>query len=272
MPKKKKILSTILSAAVFLILEIAAFTMLHNSGQLQNLWISKLGHSVMIHVWGNSENIKDYFGLREKNRELVEENFQLMQKLRAYQQDEGLEEVPEFDDGFSYILAGIMKISRNTQHNYIIINKGYEDGVTPQSGLITKNGVVGIVNSVERHYAFALSFMNSEVSVSARIGHDGGTGPLVWDGKKTNGAILKEIPLHFEFAVGDTVWTSGYSAIFPKDIPLGTIESSRVINGAINECSVSLFEDFSSLKYVTVVDNIGRGEILSLENSDNNVN
>lgn len=258
----------IFSAAVFLILEIAAFTMLNNSGRLQSLWISRLGHNVMANVWGNSESVKDYFGLKEKNKELVEENFQLTQELRAYRQEGELTDVVMYDDDFSYMLAGIMKISRNTQHNYIIIDKGYEDGVTPQSGLVTDNGVIGIINSVERHYSFALSLMNTEVSVSARIGRNGGTGPLVWDGKRSNGAILKEIPLHIKFEVGDTVWTSGYSAIFPKDIPLGTIEGSKIINGAINECSVSLFEDFKSLKYVTVVTNLGRDEILSLENDD----
>lgn len=268
MPKNKKILSVIFSAAVFLFLEIAAFTMLNNSGRLQSLWLSRVGHQVMANVWGNSESIKDYFGLKEKNLELVEKNFQLTQELRAYREEYRLPDIPAGNDDFSYLLAGIMKISRNSQHNYIIIDKGYEDGVTPQSGLITDNGVVGIINSVERHYSFALSLMNTEVSVSARIGRDGGTGPLVWDGKRSNGATLKEIPLHFKFEVGDTVWTSGYSAIFPKDIPLGTIEGSKVINGAINECSISLFEDFKSLKYVTVVTNTGRDEIISLENSD----
>ncbi|MCQ2175768.1 MAG: rod shape-determining protein MreC [Bacteroidales bacterium] len=268
MPKNKRILSVIFSAAVFLVLEIAAFAMLNNSGRFQSLWFSRIGHKVMANVWGNSESIKDYFGLKEKNQELMVKNFQLSEELRAYKEKYGLPDVTASDDDFSYLLAGIIKISRNSQHNYIIIDKGYEDGVTPQSGLITDKGVVGIINSVESHYSFALSLMNTAVSVSARIGRDGGTGPLVWDGKRSNGATLKEIPLHFKFEVGDTVWTSGYSAIFPKDIPLGIIDGSKIINGAINECSVTLFEDFKSLKYVTVVTNTGRDEILSLENSD----
>jgi rod shape-determining protein MreC len=61
------------------------------------------------------------------------------------------------------------------------------------------------------------------------------------------------------------VYTSGYSSIFPPDIPLGTTGDSRIVNGATYEIEISLFEDFGALRYVTVVENMGREEIKSLE-------
>lgn len=88
---------------------------------------------------------------------------------------------------------------------------------------------------------------------------------MTWDGFSSNGAILKEIPHHVEFQPGDTVYTSGYSSIFPPDIPLGTTGDSRIVNGATYEIEISLFEDFGALRYVTVVENMGREEIKSLE-------
>jgi len=68
-----------------------------------------------------------------------------------------------------------------------------------------------------------------------------------------------------EIAVGDTVYTSGFSSIFPPDIPLGVTGESRIVNGSTSEIKVRLFEDFSSLRYVTIVENLGREEIRQLE-------
>ena len=139
----------------------------------------------------------------------------------------------------------------------------------PQSGIITNHGVVGIIDAVDKHYSYGLSFMNTSLSVSSRIGREGAVGPLSWDGVSVDKAVLKEIPLQFKYAQGDTVWTSGYSAIFPPDIPLGTTGGARIVNGAVNEIEVHLFENFTALRFVTVAENAGRDEILSLENLEN---
>ena len=103
------------------------------------------------------------------------------------------------------------------------------------------------------------------MNVSARLGQNGTTGPLSWDGKSNNGALIKEIPLHMELTPGDTVYTSGYSSIFPPDIPLGITGESRIVNGSTYEIKVTLFEDYNSLRYVTVVENLNKDEIKSLE-------
>ena len=65
--------------------------------------------------------------------------------------------------------------------------------------------------------------------------------------------------------LGDTVYSSGYSTIFPKDIPLGVTVDSRLKDGATWELEVKLFEDFSRLKYVTIVTNLDTAEMLNLE-------
>ena len=64
---------------------------------------------------------------------------------------------------------------------------------------------------------------------------------------------------------GDTVYTSGFSAIFPKDIPVGVTVDSRLKDGATYNLEVKLFENFSSLKYVTIVSLMDDGEIEKLE-------
>ena len=89
---------------------------------------------------------------------------------------------------------------------------------------------------------------------------------MTWDGHSSNGAVLREIPHHVEFSPGDTVYTSGFSSIFPAGIPLDTIGESRIVNGATYEIKIRLFEDFKSVRYITVVENTGKDEIEELEN------
>lgn len=271
MPRERKLSSILISIAVFIILEIAALVMLRHNGDLQDIWIAKVSHTVMGKIWGGSDNVRYYLSLKKQNDKLAEENFELRQMLNVYksldaeERRDSLSSLIEPHSDYTFVPATIIKISKNKQHNYFIINKGSEDGIRPQSGVITQAGVIGIVDAVDKHYSYGLSLMNSGLSISARIGTEGAVGPLSWDGMSFSGAVLKEIPLQYKFEPGDTVWTSGYSAIFPPDIPLGVTGKTKIVNGAVNEIAVELFENFTALRYVTVVENVGRDEILNLE-------
>lgn len=267
MSKDRSIVQTIVSAAIFIVMEIAALNMLSRNGIIQNFFISKQIHAFMGKVWGGSESIKYYFSLNKANEKLAAENFALMNRLKDYEQavnmekpDSALERLAD-SVGFSYIPATIVKISKNKQHNYLILGQGSEDGIKPQSGVITSQGVIGIVDAVGKHYSYAISLKNTELSVSARLGDEGAVGPLVWDGKSAYGTILKAIPLQFKFQPGDTVYTSGYSSIFPPDIPLGVTGDAKIVNGATYDINVRLFQDPSSARYVVVVNNLGKLEI-----------
>ena len=103
------------------------------------------------------------------------------------------------------------------------------------------------------------------MSISSRIGRSGTVGRLEWDGRSRNKAIMKDILHHVELHEGDTVFTSGYSSIFPPDIPLGVLGKSKVVNGSTYEIEVKLFEDYSALRYVTVVNNAAQEEVTRLE-------
>ncbi|MGM9735137.1 MAG: rod shape-determining protein MreC [Candidatus Cryptobacteroides sp.] len=263
------LISNIINAAIFIILEVAALNMLRHTGTLQNIWFSKACHAVMASVWGGTQSISQYFSLRKANDELALENFEL--KVRVAQLEEAAaDNIPEskvanLAGNFRYTPATIAKISDNTEHNYIIISKGSDDGIKPGSGLITWQGAIGIIDAVGRKYSYARSFKNHDMSISTRIGKDGVVGPMSWDGISSNGALLKEIPHHVEFAPGDTVYTSGFSSIFPAGIPLGTVGEAKIVNGSTYEIKISLFEDFSAIRYVTVVENTGKEEIEELE-------
>lgn len=245
--------------------------MLRNNGTLQNIWISKGMQAVSGTVWGFTQNLRHYFSLKKSNEALAQENYELRLRLAEAEAERGEDhstyDLPEngIAGDFRYIPASIVKISNNSHHNYMIIGKGSEDGVSKGAGVITGQGAIGIIDAVSRNYSYARSFKNHEMSISARIGKEGVVGPMSWDGFSNSKAILSEIPHHVIFEKGDTVFTSGYSSIFPPDIPLGTTGEARIVNGATYDIEISLFEDFGALRYVTIVENIGKEEIEKLE-------
>ena len=265
MRKRTTWLSSLANVVIFIVLEMAAFQLISYQSPLQHTWAARGAHLFMAKVWGGADNIGYYFSLRSANEKLAKDNFTLTQELlkarealrRVHVDTTALRPMP----GFTAIAAEVVKMSRHGQHNYLILNKGFEDGIQEKSGIITRSGVVGIVDAVSAHHCYALSFQNSDISISGRFGEDGATGLLVWDGKSSHGAILQEVPLQYKYAVGDTVYTSGHSLMFPPDIPLGVAGDARVINGATNEIKVDLFQDFTAIRYVTVVHNTAFDEV-----------
>lgn len=269
--RKGKLIYYVTTAAIFIILEVAALSMLNLNGPLQKTWFGKAGQGFMGWIWGGTQKISDYFSLKEQNDRLAEENYRLT-ALLGKQNDslfrDSLSRIVAFDKisgHFIYTPASISKVSNNSQHNYMILDKGSNDGIEEGFGVITAKGVVGIVDAVSESYSYAISFKNHHMSISARLRQDGPVGTMSWDGRSRDKALLREIPHHIEHSPGDTVYTSGYSAIFPQGIPLGTTGDSRIVNGSTYEMEVTLFEDFGSLRYAIIVGNTGNDEINTLE-------
>lgn len=270
--QKRRTISSLVTAAVFLVLEAAAIAVLYHGNELQRNWLTRAGHGAMAFLWSGGEKITGYFSLGAKNDSLASENARLSARLRFLEDnirenDITLKEGIRGANGrYRFIPAEIVKMSDNRQHNYVIIDKGARDGVLEGSGIITEKGVVGIIESVSGHYSYGITFRNYNMSVSARLGKEGPVGPMSWDGFRN--AVLEEIPHHLVNGLGDTVYTSGFSAIFPRDIPLGVTVGSELKDGATYNLEVRLFESFSSLKYVTVVSNPDTEELESLEKED----
>lgn len=275
MRQKRSITGFLLNTAVFILLEIAALGMLRHGNALQDLFIARVAHGFLGRVWGLTEAVSDYASLRKHNEQLAGEILRLTEIITCLESEVAISAgrdsavfVSAWRDRYEFIPAEVVKNSINKQHNYLIIGKGSDDGVKPQTGIITSNGVIGIVDAVSKHYSYAISFLNSDSSISARIGKDGAAGPMAWNGKGTGTALLREIPLQMRFEEGDTVYTSGFSSIFPPDIPLGRIAGSKIVNGATFEIEVKLFQDFSAVRHVCLVRNLELDEILSLEKGD----
>lgn len=274
MAGKRNIYRSGINVAIFIVLEIAALGLLRRSSTGQEFFISKLSHDFIGTVWGWSQGIGDYFALKRINESLSQENFALQEALGKYEavadsiREAGGRKDTYTAGRFRFRRASVVKNSNNKHHNFLILDKGTADGVGSHTGVITSHGIIGIIDSASTHYSYAISFLNSNFNLSARIGREGAVGPMAWDGKNIDKAILREISLQHKFQKGDTVYTSGHSTIFPPDIPLGIIEGSKIINGSTYDIEVRLFQDYSAVRYVSLVENLDRDEVLSLENKE----
>lgn len=254
MTAPRKVRKTIVTAAIFIALEFAAVAILRSSNSIQSTWINRLSLEIKAWVWGKSDAVKSYFALKNKNLSLEEENIKLSEEIRKYQQLKDTTPVDTADaDIFDYIGAQIIKLSFNHQKNYFILDKGSEDGVATNLGVISSNGIIGIIDAVSAHLSHGRTIMNPGIGISARVGKDGLAGTMVWDGTNTNKALLRGIPLYFEVSKADTIWTSGYSELFPRGIALGTVEESTTKNGATKDVVIDLFQDIRSVNYVYIV-------------------
>lgn len=258
----------------FLILEAVALMLMANDSIVQNIRIKGAVAFFSEQVYNLRSGVSYYFSLKSVNDQLSKENTRLLNQLSYYRTlaeatdssgmagaDSALRAEKGDSSDFFYIPAKIVGNSTNHLHNYIILNRGSKDGIREDMGVISAEGVVGVVRSVSDNYAYVISLLNVNQAVSAKIVSSGSYGPLSWDGRSEQIAILSEIPQHIPVIIGDTVVTSGLSAIFPPDIPLGRIKRSKIVNGSHHEIEVRLFQDFRRLHFVNVVVNNNRDEL-----------
>ena len=238
-------------------------------------------NSVSATVYDWYESVAGYLNLRENNEDLNRRNAELqaeVEMLKRQIQMLGNQitadtlKLPEPLRDYDFIVANVVKNSVMKPNNYITLNRGANDGIRPEMGVIDQNGVVGVVNVVGPNSARVISLLNPNFRLSCKVKGNESFGSLVWDGKDPQHAVLEELPRHTVYSAGDTIVTSGYSAVFPPDIPVGIVESSMGSSNTDNlfTLRVKLFTDFVSLHNVQVVVNYMADEYKTLENGEEN--
>jgi rod shape-determining protein MreC len=258
---------------MFLALEAISMVLIVSMNNYQRVTFFNSSNNIVGSVYERFSNLDDYFSLGRTNARLSAENAALRRKLQALIKNQEKYPVnrPDTVDAPAYIFtsAKVISNSANKQFNYITLNKGSRQGIKPDMGIINDEGVVGVITNVSQNYATGLSLLNKRLSIPAKITKNNYFGALVWDGEHANTADLKEIPFHIIVNVGDTVVTSGYSNIFPEGIMIGTIQKYDVETGTnFYNIKVELSTNFKTLKYVEVVQNTKRAELIKLETNN----
>ena len=128
--------------------------------------------------------------------------------------------------------------------------------------------MVGVTRNVGGSYAEVVSLLHSESRLSAALSRAGYFGVLRWHGGDPGTVHLEEVPRHALLAPGDSVVTSGYSAIFPRGLPIGTVDTFWLNPGSdFYEVRVRLGHDPRKLDYAYLVTRSEEAERLNFEQS-----
>ena len=226
-------------------------------------------------VYGSVSGVQDYFKLKTYNQQLLQENARLREMLKSPNEDnldlELLTTVtsPIPTDSlrkFSYIPAKVLNNNYARTDNFITLLGGSDDSIHKDQGVITSEGIVGIIDKTSSGYSTVLSILNSNFTTNAKLRASEHFGTMQWDGKDPNIVQVIDMQQQAPVKIGDTIETSGKSAIFPKGIPIGTI-NEFVLDPSKNfyTLSIKLINDMTNLGHVYVIENSYKKEIIVLE-------
>jgi rod shape-determining protein MreC len=255
----------------FLLLELLCVWLVIENNQYQSTTYFNSSNRLSANIIGTSQNIREYFSLRDINSNLANENTGLRKKLDQRNQLLYTVELNNMRDSamvnrFDYVTAKVVNNSTRNYKNYLTINRGKAYGLEPGMAVISSAGVVGKVKSVSNHYSVLISLLNIDEQVSSIIKRTGHFGTVQWDGTDPKLIDLKYIPRHVELKVGDTIVTSGYNAVFPEGILVGVIKNYKLNEEAqFHSIKVELSQDFGKLSFVEIVKSNLKQERDSLE-------
>jgi rod shape-determining protein MreC len=205
--------------------------------------------------------VNEYIKLKATNKNLANENARLRSLLPDAYYESGILKNTVSDtikhQQYSFIVSKVINNSMTRRNNYLTLDKGSLQGIKPEMGVITSQGVVGIVKNVSTHYSTVMSMLHKDIRISARFKNNNYFGSLAWEGTDPTLAVLKDIAKHVSFKAGDTVVTTTYSAVFPENILIGTVASFDIKPGEnFYNIQIKLSTNFSNLTYVYIVNNV----------------
>jgi rod shape-determining protein MreC len=254
---------------IFLILEGITFYLLATGNSYHNTRVTNGVRGLTQGIETKVNKTRNYLSLREINENLAAENITLRGSIERLGKGENslFFSVADtvFNQHYTHASAEVVENSVNRQKNFFTINKGTKQGISPNMAVTSGDGVAGVIVGCSENYAVAMSLLNLDFRLSVRIKSNGYFGSLTWDGRNYRYALLGEIPQHIYINVGDTIVTTGYSAIFPEGLAVGTINDFEKRGGDFYRITVSLITDFKKLHFVDVIGNLKKTEKEQLE-------
>lgn len=256
---------------VFITLEgLSLFFIFTQNGFQQSVFFSS-ANKITGNILSVQKNVIGFFNLKDRNESVMKENAELLVRIKRLEDE--LKEKEHIEstgsgkekDGISYIYGNIINNSVSKLYNYITLNVGKNDGVTPETGVVSSDGVVGIVSSVSDNYSVVIPVLNPLVRISCKVKKYDVSCSLLWDGKNRRYAKLLELPNYVSVSKGDTIVTSGYSSIFPEGIIVGYIENSNVEKSRnFQNVKIRLAVEFDALYDIRIINFDGRKELKEL--------
>ncbi len=212
-------------------------------------------------------SLSQYVSLKEKNKLLSEENVRIKNLLSKFGSGD-LRKITNEDNFYLFKSARVINNSVFKRNNFLTLDKGSKDSIKVGQGVIINDGIVGIVKSVSKNYSLVISILHKKTNVSIKFKKNNYVGSLSWDGFNYMQGEVKDVMNHIEISIGDTIVTSGYGTIFPRDINVGVVSKIKNRdNSGYQKIKIRFLKDLNTVDYVYIVEAKNKLEINKIERS-----
>lgn len=256
-----------------ILLAIALGLTVTQSSHQKAVWLSS-SNQFLGSIHSFKATTVSYFSLKKRNQQLQEDNAALRAALYQAQFEKALVDgsvlLSDSLNPYAVIPAKVVKNSVVRERNYLTLNKGTQQGVYADMGVITDQGVVGIIEQSSANFSTVISLLHEDSSINASVKGSNYFGSLVWNGKRFDRCQLFDIPKTAEIQIGDSIVTGGMSSIFPPGILIGQVSQFTIVeNSSFYTIEVSLSNNMANLSQVYTIDNLLKEERLTLEVQSN---
>lgn len=257
---------TLIHRFTFLMLTLAAFALLV-LGKADIVLIERMRISVSdatapilafmaepaAHVARALEDADEMMRLREENARLKAENDRLLRWERVAHElaaeNESLRAlanaVPE--QPARYVTARVIANVGGAFVRSILVNAGRRDGIDRNQAAINAQGLAGRVAEIGDRHARILLVTDLNSRIPVLVGRSRARAILAGD--NTDKPRVQFLPANARVEPGDRIVTSGHGGVFPRGLPIGTIEA--VADGSAR---VRPFADLDRLDLLQIVD------------------
>lgn len=255
---------------LFIVLELVSLYLVVNYNQSQKQIFIHSSSLLTGSILEKTSKLDEYVYLQNENQKLIQENTRLLQEILSLSSTSAqVSPSDSFYLPYEAIPAKVINQNIHTLRNYITLDKGAIQGVDRPLGIITNDGVVGIVKNIGKKYSSAMSLLHVDSRVSASLKNQNYFGTISWNGKNILKLSLEGIPKYATVNSGDSVVTNGYSTLFPKGVIVGIVTSHQFDkSGDFYDIEVTPAVNFGNLTNVYVIKNKDAQERIAVENEN----
>ncbi|MEO6961612.1 MAG: rod shape-determining protein MreC [Puia sp.] len=262
----------------FLVLQILALSFLFRYNKYHEAVFMNAAGEITGSLDQRYSTVEYYFKLKKINEQLAAENARLNQRLKENYEgpDTGGKQVldtVQVDSllqirKFTWLDARVVGSTVSTRTNFITIHRGSNQGVHPNMGVVSPQGIVGTVVNVSENFSSVMTLLHTQYKVVVKLKKGGDRGTVEWDGVSPAYVTLKDIPKSAKVQIGDSVVTSPTSSLFPGNIMVGTVDEV-MDDKSSNFYTLKLkpATDFYNIEYVYVISNAQHEEQQRMEDS-----
>ncbi|MBS1821426.1 MAG: rod shape-determining protein MreC, partial [Acidobacteria bacterium] len=184
-----------------------------------------IGHNVR-YGWSNYVDLRN---TRQQNRDLKDEVARLRLEQAEFAEDamqgRRLQELLKFQQHYvaSTVAAQVIGTSGTDQSRVLYIDKGSNDGLKVDQAVMTPDGIVGKLREVLSNTSQVL-VINDQSSGAGVLLASTRTRAIL-HGTATGHIVINNLTPDARIKPGEQVLTSGGDQIYPRGLPVGTIES-----------------------------------------------